>query len=310
MVAVAGIGTSAGASPSISQLESQINQSWNSLEPVVEQYNLVHEQLQDDQAKSVTLEQQVRPLQAQVDQALDQVGAMSASLYENGPDTSVGALLASGSAATLADQLTDLDQVARGRAAMVRDASDLLTKYTAQKQRLDSLIARETQQDKELAARKASIQAQVDSLQKLRQQTYGSSGAVGATIEPVACPYELIGGKGGIAAKTACDQVGKPYKWAAAGPDSFDCSGLTEFAWAAAGVKLGHYTKWQWSDTKPVSRNELQPGDLVFYFNDVHHMSIYVGGDWVVHAPTTGDVVRMTKLDNSGLPIEGFRRPG
>jgi cell wall-associated NlpC family hydrolase len=310
IVALVGTGTSASAGPSISQLESQISQSWNSLEPVVEQYNLIHAQLQQNQAKAAVLEQQIRPLRLQVNLALTRVDAMSASLYESGPVTGFGALLASGSPTTLADQLLALDQVARRRAATVHGAADLVARYTGQKQRLDTIIATQTQQDKELAAKKASIQAQMDSLQKLRQQAYGASGNAGGTIKPVACPYELTGGKGGIAAKAACAQVGKPYKWAAAGPDSFDCSGITMFAWAAAGVNLRHYTKWQWADAKPVSRNELQPGDLVFYFNDVHHMSIYVGGDWVVHAPTTGDVVRMTKLDNPYLPIEGFRRPG
>jgi cell wall-associated NlpC family hydrolase len=54
----------------------------------------------------------------------------------------------------------------------------------------------------------------------------------------------------------------------------------------------------------------LRPGDLVFWFSDLHHMGIYVGGGWTVHAPHTGDVVRMTKIDSPGLPIAGFRRPG
>ena len=72
----------------------------------------------------------------------------------------------------------------------------------------------------------------------------------------------------------------------------------------------------EWNTLEPLVEQynmvhaQLQPGDLVFYFSDHHHMSMYVGGNWVVHAPTSGDVVRMTTLDNPYLPIAGFRRPG
>ncbi len=78
-------------------------------------------------------------------------------------------------------------------------------------------------------------------------------------------------------------------------------------AWASAGVSLRHYTKWQWEDGKAVSRADLKPGDLVFYYTDLHHMGIYVGGNTIVHAPHTGDYVRMAPLDR--MPITGFRRP-
>jgi cell wall-associated NlpC family hydrolase len=75
-------------------------------------------------------------------------------------------------------------------------------------------------------------------------------------------------------------------------------------------VSLRHYTNWQWQDTKPVGRTDVRPGDLVFFFKDLHHMGMYVGGGWMVHAPQTGDHVRMAKIDSPSLPIAGFRRPG
>ena len=73
-------------------------------------------------------------------------------------------------------------------------------------------------------------------------------------------------------------------------------------------MTLRHYTKWQWADAAPGSRADLKPGDLVFWYSDLHHMGIYVGDDTVVHAPHTGDFVRMAGLDAVG-PIAGFRRP-
>jgi peptidoglycan DL-endopeptidase CwlO len=302
--------TTAYAQPSVADLEAQINQAWNTLEPLVEQYDALHSQLQANQAKAATLEEQIRPLKLQVDLMQTRVGAMSANLYVTGPLSNASALLESGSPANLMDQLSTLDAMARRQTDTVQGAADLMAKYDAQKKPLDALVAVQAQQDAQLAAQKATIETQMTSLQTLRQQAYGASGMAGGSTRPVACPFVLGAGKGAIAAKTACAQIGKPYVWDAAGPKSFDCSGLTLYAWAAAGVTLRHYTQWQWDDSKPVTRDQLQPGDLVFYFSDHHHMSMYVGGNWVVHAPTSGDVVRMTSLDNPYLPIAGFRRPG
>jgi cell wall-associated NlpC family hydrolase len=65
---------------------------------------------------------------------------------------------------------------------------------------------------------------------------------------------------------------------------------------------------WQWQDTTAVSRDDLRTGDLVFYHRDLHHVGIYVGNGWIVHAPTSGDVVRMKRVDDG--PVTGYRRPG
>jgi cell wall-associated NlpC family hydrolase len=310
LILVAGTNTTSYAAPTVADLEAQINTAWNTLEPLVEQYDALHSQLQANQTKAAALETQIRPLKVQVDLVLARVGAMSADLYETGPLSNISALLESGSPANLMDQLSTLDAMSRRQTDTVQGAADLLAKYDAQKKPLDALVAVEAQEDAQLSTQKATIEQQMNSLQALRQQAYGASGMAGGSTRPVACPFVLGTGKGAIAAKTACAQIGKPYVWDAAGPKTFDCSGLTLYAWAAVGVTLRHYTQWQWDDSKPVTRDQLQPGDLVFYFSDHHHMSMYVGGNWVVHAPTSGDVVRMTTLDNPYLPIAGFRRPG
>ncbi|GIH18062.1 C40 family peptidase [Rugosimonospora africana] len=310
LVAVVGTGTNAEATPSISDIEGQINESWNKLEPLVEQYNELHSQLLQNQGKVATLKRQIEPLQVQVDLTMTRVSALSTQLYEHGATSPLDALLNSGTPATMADQLSTLDAMAHRQSDTIQGAADLLAKYNAQKQPLDRLVATESVQDASLAHEKTTIQKQMDNLQVLRRQAYGASGKAGGSLQPVACPAELTTGKGAIAAKTACQQIGKSYIWATAGPRTFDCSGLTLYAWGKAGVTLGHFTGWQWSETKSVSRSQLQPGDLVFYFSDHHHMGMYVGDGWVVHAPTTGDVVRMTQLSNPYLPIAGFRRPG
>jgi cell wall-associated NlpC family hydrolase len=104
--------------------------------------------------------------------------------------------------------------------------------------------------------------------------------------------------KGGAstAVSAAAAQIGKPYKWGAAGPDSFDCSGLTMYAWAEAGVQLAHFAASQYDALPKVPRDQLQPGDLVFFGNPIHHVGIYEGGGVMINAPQTGENVRRNSI--------------
>lgn len=102
------------------------------------------------------------------------------------------------------------------------------------------------------------------------------------------------------AVDTAMDQRGKPYEYGAEGPDSYDCSGLSRDAWRAAGVDLPHSSRQQSTMGTPVARADLQPGDLVFFYEPVSHVGVYVGNDQVVHAPTDGDVVKVSDVDAIG----------
>ena len=103
-------------------------------------------------------------------------------------------------------------------------------------------------------------------------------------------------------------QLGKPYQWAGGGPGSFDCSGLTAWAWRAGGVSLGHSTYAQWDETRHVSLGDIQPGDLIFYGSDLHHVTMYTGGGMMIEAPFTGADVREVAVRYDG--IAGIGRVG
>ena len=89
--------------------------------------------------------------------------------------------------------------------------------------------------------------------------------------------------------------LGTPYVWGGASPSGFDCSGLVMYVYAQVGVSLPHSSYAQYGYGSPVSRSDLQPGDLVF-FDGLGHVGIYIGGDQFVHAPHTGDVVKISSL--------------
>jgi cell wall-associated NlpC family hydrolase len=110
-----------------------------------------------------------------------------------------------------------------------------------------------------------------------------------------------------VAVNTAMAQQGKPYVWGGSGPNSFDCSGLTQFAYRAAGIALPHSSKAQSTMGTPIARANLQPGDLVFFYSPISHVGIYIGNGQMVHAPTSGDVVKVTNVDAMG-GFAGARR--
>ncbi|NEK87462.1 NlpC/P60 family protein [Blastococcus saxobsidens] len=129
-----------------------------------------------------------------------------------------------------------------------------------------------------------------------------AAAAAPAPAPAVAAPAPVAGGSGAArkAVETALAQVGDPYVWAAAGPNAFDCSGLTQFAYTAAGINLPHSSRMQSQMGTPVSRSALQPGDLLFFYSPVSHVGMYVGNGQMVHASTSGVPVKVAPIDSMG----------
>ena len=132
-----------------------------------------------------------------------------------------------------------------------------------------------------------------------------SAGIVASTPDAAVIPSSQYGGVVGI----AMQYLGTPYVWGGASPGGFDCSGLVVFVFAQVGVSLPHYTGALWNVGTPVSSDQLQPGDLVF-FNGLGHVGIYIGGGEFIHAPHTGDVVKISSLSDSwyASTYDGARR--
>jgi len=162
------------------------------------------------------------------------------------------------------------------------------------------------------AARQAALAAQAAAAAARAAAAAGS--AEGTTAAPSwASSSGASATQGDIAANWALTQLGKPYQWGAAGPDTYDCSGLTMEAWARAGVQLLHYTGYQWEEGPHVPLTELQRGDLLFYATDnsdpatIHHVGIYIGNAMMVDAPYTGAFVRIDSIYAPGTPIGAIR---
>ncbi|MFC0507312.1 C40 family peptidase [Micromonospora costi] len=305
LVAAAAVGAGmlaapAHAAPSVDEIEAQIDKQWEQLEPTIEQYNKVRAQLKVNRKKSADLQKKIEPLALQSELAMTRVGDLASRYYMDGPSQEIGALLVSAKPDTLTEQLTILDRLARQERKEVEGVLKVRAKYDAEKQKLDALIVTQTKQQNDLAAKKKKIDAEIKRLEKSLPVT---------TVKTAACPTVngVVSEAARTAIKTACAQVGDPYVWGATGPNSFDCSGLTQYAYKAAGISLTHFTGAQWNEGKAIPRSEARPGDLVFFFSDLHHVGLYLGNDQMVHAPRAGKPVQVASINY--MPVAGFRRP-
>ncbi|WP_308042780.1 NlpC/P60 family protein [Micromonospora sp. PLK6-60] len=289
----------AHAEPSVDEIEAAIDKQWEQLEPTIEKYNEVRSKLRVNRKKSADLAKKIQPLALESELAMGRVGQLASRHYMSGPATDIGALLVDTRPGQLAEQLTMLDRLAAHERKQIAGVLAVRDKYNAQKQKLDTLIASQVEQEAELAARKKKIDAEIKRLKASMPKT---------TVSVSGCP--TINGVVSAAARTAirvaCQQVGDPYVWGATGPNSFDCSGLTQYAYKAAGISLTHFTGAQWNEGRSVSRSEARPGDLVFFYSDLHHVGLYLGNGIMVHAPRTGKPVQVSSINNQ--PIAGFRR--
>lgn len=300
-------GPAAYADPTAAEIEAQIQQTWSEAEALIEEYNGVHEQYKKNKAQQEALAKKIEPLERQVELGQLRVGVIASQVYKGGQANTFNAVISSGSPGMLADQLSLLDQLAREQERQLAGVSTMKAEYDAEKEPLDTLVASLAVQDADLAKRKASIEARIAELQKLRIRAYGGSASLGS-FRPWPCPSVYTPTSGYQAAKFACAQAGKPYVWAAGGPNAYDCSGLTMAAWQSVGVSMPHQSRLQRSSMPSVKRADLQVGDLVFYYSSIHHVAIYVGDNKVMHAPSAGDNVRMAEMDQVG-PIHSFGRP-
>ncbi|OLE29805.1 MAG: hypothetical protein AUG44_02860 [Actinobacteria bacterium 13_1_20CM_3_71_11] len=302
-VALACLPSAVWANPSPHDLSQQLNAASQQLETVVEQYNSTQVRLAGTQAQRDALLARMAPVERAMAALEDQIGRYSAGLYEYAGG-SVSALIAAGSPDDLLDQLTMLDHVSSVARRQIEALSGERRRYEAQRRDLDTVLAQQNAQQADLAAKKTRIEAQINSLNQLRYTLYGGRRPVTMRDRYVP-PYQP--GPAGVAVRFAYGQLGKPYRWGAAGPNSFDCSGLTMASWKAAGVGLPHSAALQWAQVHHVSRAELKPGDLVFYYGNIHHVAIYIGDGRVIHAPTYGEDVTIAPVD--GPPLHGFGRP-
>jgi cell wall-associated NlpC family hydrolase len=307
----------AGAEPASRQsLEQQLDRLNQEADRLVEDYleqkaalDSIRKDIAGLRDRTSKAEKDYRSLQAAV-------SAQWTAAYVRGTGTDIASLLGAGDPTVALQRMQSLELLAQRNEDMAVSLQAARLSYDESRSTLGDAEKRQAAEVARLAARTAKVKnavrrteallARMDAAQRARVVGSGSSGGGGSAP---ATPLPNLPPASGGAAKAvayAKAQIGKPYAYGAAGPNSFDCSGLTMMAWAQAGVSLPHSSREQYSVTRRVSRSELRPGDLVFYYSPISHVSIYVGNGMRVTATHTGSTV---KLQSLGTSIVGYGRP-
>jgi cell wall-associated NlpC family hydrolase len=292
--------------PSLKELSDQVEKLHLEIETLTEQYNGQREKLKT--AKKAAELAKKRQADAEAD--LTAKKAKAAMLVQ--AEYMAGGLDRSLAFATDGDPEGYLDRAATSYALRQQQAEELakLTKAMDAAERAragaEARIAEVNEIVKDLGAKRDRISKLVAKVESdLFRRALGEAGRPGTRAVKVNLPVPG-NGKAAQAARWALTQQLKPYVWGAAGPSSYDCSGLVMAAYRRVGISLPHYTGDQWTAGRHISREELRPGDLVFFYSDLHHVGIYLGGGMMVHAPRTGDVVRIASIN--GRPYAGAVR--
>jgi peptidoglycan DL-endopeptidase CwlO len=238
-----------------------------------------------------------------------------AAQYEGGAFSATGALLSSTNGESYLDQLNTMSIVSAHTAQILAQLSQARAQVAAANRNAASLLAAAKAKANALAKQKASVKSQFDKYTTLlatlnSAQRADFERAVNPAVSTTTKVPPGVSGKAKIAVQFALNQVGKPYVFGAAGPDSFDCSGLTMAAWGAAGVSLPHSAADQYNYGTHVSPtvDQLAPGDLLFFYSPIGHDTIYIGNGMMVSAPETGENVSVVPLSAFTNDVVGATR--
>jgi peptidoglycan DL-endopeptidase CwlO len=346
-----GGGPAAAVKAQIGSTRHQLHVLDGKVEAASERYNAAREKLATAQQSAATAQKRLTASQAIVATLQQRVTAFAVAAYRGDTINPLLDLTDTGSAAQMIRQMSSMQAVSESQAAalaqvaaarrteeqaqatstaalaaqqsavkaMQADRAQILAAAHQEQRLLGRLQAREQAIIKAARLRRARIAAQRRAAALAARQLAERRAARQLRSAPPTPPPSAptpVAGSGG--AKTAVawayKELGKPYVWAAAGPNSFDCSGLTQYVWGKAGVYLGHFTGDQWNEGTHVTQSQLEPGDLVFFAynthspSTIHHVGIYVGGGNMIDAPFTGADVRVEPYGRSDYI--GAVRPG
>jgi cell wall-associated NlpC family hydrolase len=315
---------SASPRPSLHRVQVKVDQLHREAGDATERYDDARVRVAEANRRLTVVKHRLASKQAQVDAMQSSVGQLASAAYRSGGlDPTMQILLADDPEAFLQSAVA-LNQLGRQQEAT-------LARVVAARQGLASARNDVTQQRARASAltdqietQKKSIESKLDEARQLLGTLQADQYAkYTAAVQAVATRGRNVAsrsrtgdipsydgpasGRASEAIKTAYAQLGDPYVYGAAGPGSFDCSGLTMFAWSSAGVSLPHSSSAQYASTRHIAISDLQPGDLVFYYSPISHVGIYIGGGRIIHAPHPGQSVEIASLHM--MPLVGAARP-
>jgi cell wall-associated NlpC family hydrolase len=301
----------AQAEPDIDTVRDRVERLYHQAEQASERYN-------DARLELAELNKEVDSLEADQSRQGDALEGVRSDVrdaiiqrYQSGGLGPTGELLASDSEGFL-DQLSTLSTIDGLQDSLLSDYDNELEAYGIRKdqteKRRDDIADLEAKLAKEKETADSKLEEAEELLSRLEEEEREAVLSRDGGMRAPDAGSIPASGRAAVAVKYALAQVGDAYVYGAAGPDAFDCSGLTMMAWGQAGVGLPHSSSAQYSSGARVSQSELQPGDLVFYYSPISHVGIYIGNGMIVHAANPSSGVRVAAVNS--MPYTGAVRPG
>ena len=298
------------ADPSIGDVQARVDHLYHQAEKASERSNDVRIRLRLAQSRMTALQLDLDRQRERVDNIRDDVVASVVAQYQGDPLSGAAQVVLADDPEAFLGQLTTISEYSSERSAKVSELAVEVDRLELRQEEMESQVADITRARNQLERERVTIRHKAseskDLLSRLRdeareERASRSDSRVTSTAAPAS-------GRAAAAVQFAMGQVGDAYSWGAAGPDAYDCSGLTMAAWGAAGVSLPHSSSAQMGYGTPVSTSALQPGDLVFYYSPVSHVGMYIGNGMIVHAANPSVGVRVDPLNL--MPLSGAVRPG
>jgi cell wall-associated NlpC family hydrolase len=282
--------SAAAGGPSLQTLEARATKLSNQIDSLSEQYDGLKIQLKQAKAEAKAASQTAARDERALKAGRVAVGQIAAEGYMTGGIDPSLELLQGTDPQGLLNRASMLQQLQQENGNKV----DLLAAAESAAQRARMAATQElTQAGKlsgQMAKKVSAIQAKENVLNSAAYKKAMEIFQRTKHFPPITIPGDSLGVQ---ALRWAMTKLGSPYVWGAAGPDSFDCSGLVLWSYAHVGISLEHYTGDQWNEGQHISRSQLAPGDLVFFFPDIGHVGMYVGNGLMIDAPTFGQPVQI-----------------
>ncbi|GAA0588069.1 C40 family peptidase [Streptomyces crystallinus] len=307
----------APAKPSKDEVKSKVDDLYDQAEKATEEYNGANERQTALQKEVTALQDQVARGQAELNVLRNGIGALASAQYRSGGIDPSVALFLSADPDSFLDKASAIDQLGAKQAEALDNIQNKQRALAQKRAEATRKLAALADVRKTAGEKKRAFQGKLAEAQKLLntltaaerakiQQEDDSRASRGAGERVNLGNEKPASGRGYAALQAAATQIGKPYQSGHEGPDSYDCSGLTQWAFAQVNVHISRVTYTQINDGSAVSFSQLAPGDLVF-FNNLQHVGFYAGNGMVLHAPKPGASVRYEKMSYLGS-FYGARR--
>lgn len=301
--------------PTIESVTTTLDRLAQRTETLTEQYNAVQVQLAQQQRALARAVREQAVAEAAYAESRQELAAVAAARFEAGAFSTTGAILTSTDSSAYLDAIGTQQLVADHAANVVASIRAAKTRAEHARTAANRLIAAARAQRATLSVKREQVLVDTGKYRTLlsgltvaQREAYSGRSAPSAAQIAAALQAPAPSVAAARAVDFAVAQVGKPYVWAAAGPDAFDCSGLTMAAWARAGVSLPHFSAAQYTYGRHVGYDQLQPGDLVFLYGDFHHVEMYVGAGVAVSAPQEGEPVKFVLMADYRADFVGATR--